>query len=215
MTVDHLRKIAGFGGLLLLFIAGAAPNGQTQDGGASSNYAEIGSVIAQVKRELQAMQEVPIGEPRLELSEVTLNLKGVISRDIQGSFKVQVPVIGVSGEAKGGASNSRTQNVTLVLAPPQPIIVQSAHLTDDMEMAHAIIAIRRQLAAGLKQEPLLLPRKLDFELGFVVKTDAAAKGGVKLVFVEIEPSGGYANEATQKLVLSFVAPKGPAPSRPQ
>ena len=142
-----------------------------------ASYAEVGAVISQVKRELQAIQEVPVGDPKLELTDVTLEMSAIEVKNADGTFKILVPIVGASIGANAGVSTSSSHELTLVLFPSKPIITQSGHLSSDMEIANDIIAIRRQLAAGLNEEPVLLPKEFKFQVGFGVKFDAGAKGG--------------------------------------
>ena len=166
---------------------------------------EISAVIQKIKAELQAAQQVVIGEPRLELSEVTLTISTVTTRNLDGKITVGVPTLGLALALDGQGTRERTQRMVLALEPPEPVITQSATDFDDLDIASALIAMRRELQKGLTEEPRLLPKSLDIEVAFAVERKLTASGGIKLVFVQFGPSAETGQTVTNTVGLKFIA----------
>lgn len=175
----------------------------------SEQIVEISDVIAEVKAQLRVVQQVVIGEPRLELSEVILSIGTVVIRTLDGKFQIGIPALGMSVAAGGGGLRTCTRRMTLALEPPEPVITQASTEWGDLDIATAIIAMRRELQKGMAEEPRLLPRSLDIEIAFAAERKSNAEGKVNLVFIQFDPSTGSGEATTNSVTLKFVAPRLP------
>lgn len=169
----------------------------------------VSDVIAEIKSQLRVTQQVVIGEPRLELSEVILSVGTVITRSLDGKIEVGVPTLGMSVAAGGRSMRQHTQQVTLTLEPPEPVITQASTEWGDLDMAAAIIAMRRELQKGLSEEPRLLPKSLEINVAFAAERMVNAGGKVKLVFIQFDPSAEFGEAVTNTVTLKFIAPQLP------
>jgi hypothetical protein len=175
----------------------------------NNNFAEVSEVIEAIKKEIQAAQQVVIGEPKLGLTEVILEINALVTRSTKGGVKVLVASFITGPSLEGGLENAQSQKITISLKPPEPIITQSGLDLSRLDIANTIVLLRRELQAGLASEPRLLPSKLDIEIEFSVQKDLEGSGGIKLIFVEIGPKVKRSSKNLHKITLHFEEPDLP------
>jgi Trypsin-co-occurring domain 2 len=174
-----------------------------------SDFAEVSSVIEAIKQEIRAAQQVVIGEPRLELVEVLLEINAVVTRSATAGLKAEIMTFSIGPSLEGTLSDKRVQKITISLQPPEPIVTQSSLDLSKLDLANTIVALRRELHEGLRKEPKLLPNKLDIEIQFAVQKDTNTRIGIKLIFLEIGPAAKFSSEHLHKIKLRFEAPSLP------
>jgi hypothetical protein len=202
-TKTHPLPALAAAALVLICAHSTAKTGEVEP---PTELVAISNVIAQVKEELRAAEDEVIGEPKLELKRVTLELNSVVQRKAGGEVKMQIIPIELTAGVEGSFTDQRTQRITLIVEPPKPVLFQEARDMHGLEIAETIVGIRRELQKGLSGRPVLLPISLSFEIAFGVKKSAGGDAGIDLVFLEIGPSAAYAAESVQTVRLEFTAP---------
>ena len=174
-----------------------------------SDFAEVSDVIDAIKTEIRAAQQVVIGEPKLELIEVVLEINAVVTRSATGGIKAEILTFALGPSLEGTLGSSQTQKITISLQPPEPVITQSKFDITKLDIANTIVALRRELQVGLSKDPKLLPNKLDIEMEFAVQKDVESGIGVKLIFIEFGPKTKISKENLHKITLHFETPSLP------
>jgi len=175
-----------------------------------SNFVGVADVIEAIKKEIKAAQEVVIGEPKLELAGVDLEIKSVITKSFKGEVKAEILPIGLSGSLGGNIKNDQIQKIHLSLEPPRPeLLKESPADLRKLDIANTIVTLRRELRKGLSGQPKLLPKILDIVVSFAVQRGAGGGGGINLVFVKVGSGGEYTSESVHKIILHFIAPRLP------
>lgn len=174
-----------------------------------NNFAEVSDVIEAVKKEIQAAQQVVIGEPRLELVEVVLEINAVVTRSAKGGVKVLIASFITGPSLETGLDSGQSQKITISLKPPEPIITQSSLDISKLDIANIIISLRKELQEALASTPKLLPNKLDIEIEFSVLKETEVAGGVKLIFLEVGPKAKHSSKNLHKITLHFEEPSLP------
>jgi len=176
------------------------------------NLVGVADVIEAIKTEIRAAQEVVIGDPKLELAGVDLEIKSLITKSAKGEVKAEIPAVSPTGSFGGNIKEDQLQKLHLSLEPPEPeLLKESSTDLRKLNIASAIVALRRELQKGLSGKPRLLPKKLDIEVSFGVQRSAGGGAGINLVFLKIGGSGEYISECAHKVILHFVAPRLPRP----
>lgn len=174
------------------------------------NLVGVADVIEAIKKEIRAMQEVVIGDPKLELAGVDLEIKSVITKSAKGEVKAEILPIGLMGSMGGNIKEDQVQKLQLSLEPPEPVLLKESSVDlQTLDIANAIVTLRRELQKGLSGQPKLLPKKLDIEVSFGVQRGAGGGSGINLVFIKVGGSGEYISESVHKIILHFVAPRLP------
>ena len=168
---------------------------------AESSILGLDDIISAVKRELTAAQSVVIGEPRFQLTKVTVELNVAMVRSADGSVGLGVPDWGLGGEGGAGVERERSSTVTVELVPPRAEMLMEAESLDDLDIASTIVAVRRQLAAGLKQKPVLDPSKLSIDIRFGATRKLTGKAGIKLLFISFGGEGKTRTSRTHKRLM--------------
>jgi hypothetical protein len=174
-----------------------------------STFAEVSDVIEAIKKEIQAAQQVVIGEPKLELVEIILEIHALVTRSAQGGLKVQVASFIEGPSIQANLDTSQAQKIVISLKPPEPLITQSSLDISRLDIANTIVSLRRELQVGLNSTPKLLPNKLDIEIEFAVQKDAEESVGFKLVFIEFGPRSKQSKKNLHKITLRFEEPSLP------
>ena len=168
----------------------------------------IADLLSVIKNELRAAQKVTIGEPRLELRTVTLELATVIVRAADGKIEVGVPQVGLTGSVGGTTQDTGSSKVKIQLAPPSPqILMGDAPGPEDI--AKTIVEVRRQLQRSLSQEPRLDPQTVTMEIEFGIKRAVEAGGKIEFLVFSASAGGKGSRAETNRIMLEFIRPRGP------
>jgi len=166
----------------------------------------VGDVISQLTNELEKIENtyIPLESGStieskfvnavVELAQIRVNTGG-------GKFKVGVPQYGVGLEAGVGSSVSILEKYTITLGPPPEI----KHLLPPQlsQIANSIIAMKKELLSSASENPKFQPRELKLEKEFGVKQEVKGGGGIKILFIEIEGSGGRESSFTNKITINY------------
>jgi Trypsin-co-occurring domain 2 len=174
-----------------------------------SDFTGVSDVIEAIKQEIRAAQQVVIGEPRLELVEVILEINAVVTRSAAGGVKAEIMTLSLGPSIEAGFGGKQSQKITISLQPPERVITQSSLDLSKLDLAKTILTLRRELREGLAKEPVLLPNKLDIEMHFAVQKHTETQLGLKLVFIEIGPKATFSSEYIHKVSLRFQTPDLP------
>lgn len=187
-----------------LALSHCAPVAQAQ----SAPVFPISSVIAEVKRELAAAQNVPGAavDLKLEKVEATLAVSRVV--DANGKVSVGVPALGVELGAGGTRKSEDSSTLYVELVPPEPGRALGATETKNFGLTEAIVDTRRELAKGLRDEPRLDPKKVVITVKFGVTQSAGPTGQLKLVVLTVGGGVSVAASDVSTIVLTFAANPG-------
>jgi hypothetical protein len=178
---------------------------------ANRDLVNVSGVIEAVKQEIRAAESVVIGEPRLELVAIELEVSVVVSKSADGSIAADVIPIkyGPSAGIGGQASTENLQKIVLSLVPLQPELLQAGVDLSSFEIARTIVALRRELQRSLATPPRFVPASLELQISFSAERMVNAEGKVKLVILDVGAKGSYSRETTQSLTLKFRTPALP------
>jgi hypothetical protein len=163
----------------------------------------LADVIAQVKKELAAAQNIPGPMAGLSLAGVQLTFAITHSTDVNGKISIGVPIISAELGGSGDRKTEDTSTVTVDLAPPKSSITMSGADSSGFGITQTILAVRKQLASGLKDEPILEPRKASMQFKFGVTTTGGASGQVKFLVFTAGAGATRSAAETSTITLNF------------
>jgi hypothetical protein len=163
----------------------------------------LAAVIAQVKKELAAAQNIPGQNIGLALKTVELTFAITHTVDVSGKVAIGVPILSADIGGNGERKAEDSSTLTVDLAPPSASITMAGVDSTQFGITQAIVATRKQLAQGLNDEPKLEPRKVSLQLKFGVTRTGGATGQIKFVILTV--GGGATKSAgeTSTITLNF------------
>ena len=163
----------------------------------------VAKVITEIKRELQVVQSTPSPNVGLTLSKVTLDFTLTRTVDANGKVTIGIPAIEAEVGATGQVKSEDTSSMTIELVPPKAEAAMSAVQAENLGIAEAVIDARKQLAAGLAEEPKLMPNKVDLTFKYVLTAEGGPTGKIKFLIVSVEAGATVSSAHTQSITLSF------------
>lgn len=163
----------------------------------------LAEVIAQVKRELAAAQNQPGSAVGLTLQTVGIDLAVGRVSDVDGKITIGVPAVGVEAGGGVGRKADQSSSISVELTPPKAIAVMSGDETKEFGITQAIVDTRKQLAAGLDDEPKLTPNKVKMVFKFAVTRTGGPKGGIKFLVFQLGGGATVASAETSTITLTF------------
>ena len=167
-----------------------------------SQAVAIEAVIDQVKQALGDVQNDLATADLPALSEVSLTLQTVATKQGGASVKLWVITLG------GTVEKDSTQQIDIVLTPPKAggsRNVSAGSVVQGLETAIMSVAEGVKKARG-QPHPLVLS-KLDVQLSFTVKANAKGDAIVEILPLGPGLSGSLSKSATQTLKVSFASEK--------
>jgi hypothetical protein len=163
----------------------------------------LAAVIAQVKKELAAAQNIPGQSIGLALKTVELTFAITHTVDVSGKVAIGVPILSADIGGNGERKAEDSSTLTVELAPPSASITMAGVDSTQFGITQAIVATRKQLAQGLNDEPKLEPRKVSLQFKFGVTRTGGATGQIKFVILTV--GGGATKSAgeTSTITLNF------------
>ena len=163
----------------------------------------IAAVITELKRELQAAQDIPGTGGDLRLAQVAIDFTLTHTTDANGKISIGIPVlsaqVGASGERK--AESGSTLHIELV--PPKARVTMSATDTKDFGITQAIVSTRNQLQQGVAQEPKLLPEKVKMTFKFAITNTGGPTGQIKFLIFTIGGGATWSEGQASTIELTF------------
>lgn len=175
--------------LSLLLVASLSTVAAAQT--ATGRDVAIERVLTEVQRGLSDAQRQLAGRGLPPLESVTLTLKTTAGRTTGGKFKLFIISFGRT------VSNEKTQELTLLLTPPEaaPAPVAAAPTVAEALVDALVSAVEGVQAAKNANPPLSL-KQLDVELSFVLTSG----GGGGLEFEIVPLSGDFAGDVKNTAV---------------
>lgn len=145
----------------------------------------LADMTAQVKKELAAAQDTPGQVAGSTLQTVQINFALTPTTDVNGKVAIGVPVLSADLGANGERKAEDTSSLTVELAPPAASITMSGTDSSQVAITQTIVAIRKQLASGLNDEPKLDPEKVTFQLDFGLTRTGGGTGQIKFLICTV------------------------------
>ena len=110
-------------------------------------------------------------------------------------------------EAAGGLvrNESKTSQVKISLAPPTPVELISGKSLDDLNLATTIVSVRRELAKGLTEEPVITAKTVDFIIKFGVTEGTSGQGGIDFLVFSVGASKAVSESSANTITVKFEA----------
>jgi Trypsin-co-occurring domain 2 len=177
IEVRRFPKVPFLGVLSLLIFGGADP-AWSDDLTTPSVGAD--QLIKQIKVEIQEARKVK-SQPILNISSVTVSLKAVVQKDVQGGIKLAVPVVPISGNISGGVTSESTQTLTMSFKPEGALEISGK---PSLGLAEAINSAKKAIQVAMTSDPKFKADHITYDADFVLKADAS--GGFTFWFFEID-----------------------------
>jgi nucleotide-binding universal stress UspA family protein len=164
-------------------------------------------VLAEVKEELRLARQKSDLKALPSLSKVEVELEVMISESTEGSVSASVVPLEASGKETRASSESRTQKVKVVLAPPQRQLTQEVESLEGHPLAQAIVDVAEDLASSAETAPKLDVASVEFNVKFVVVRSRAREAGFALKVLGANRKTVDSGQATNDVKLVFAPPK--------
>jgi hypothetical protein len=172
---------------------------------------DVSKVVTVVKRALEDAQKKIHDEgnelPPLESVTLTLQTTSVTTDGI--TFKIYVIGVGTTAEI------TNTEQLTLKLTPPPPDVEHPIGASGDLyqNLVDTIVAAAKAShQASSAAAPTLLIDSVGAQVAFGIKETKTGNLGIDIKpIISIGPSGSLAQQASNKIDLSFKKPGGPHP----
>ena len=149
---------------------------------------QISDLISQINKELVYAQSKAIGEPRIELKSVTLEVSTITYQDLLG--KIMVGILPANFNVSGEEETSLVRKLKITLFPPEPSILKSANnIIDSLELGKTIVSSREQIQKGLLQAPNLSLGEMEIEVNFGIVEKSSGTGKISIYVFAV--NGNY------------------------
>jgi hypothetical protein len=143
------------------------------------NIINISDIIILINKELNYAQNNVLGDPKIELTNVSLCLNTKSYTDKKG--KVQVGLLPINLQYKNEIQPYVNKKVKIELEPPEPTVFKSTkNKSETFELGEFIVDTRKQIQSGLRQASSLTLKELEFEVIFGVVQNKIKSGNIKL-----------------------------------
>jgi hypothetical protein len=176
-------------------------------GGETVEGARLRDVLSQVKEELRLARQQGDLKALPSLARVEVELEVMISESTEGSVSASLVPLEASGKDARAGSESRTQKVKVVLAPPARQLTQEAANLKDHPLARAIVEVAEDLASSAQTAPKLDVASVEFNVKFVVVRSRTREAGFALKVLGADRKKVDSGQTTNEVKLVFAPPK--------